>query len=563
MSTTTKTENLYNFSLLGKVFSLLHTWEKIITLALIIVIAGSVYWNWNIFYSRHSVLVPAYGGMLIEGMIGQPNTINPILATSQTDLTLVRAIFSGLYTYNREGNLVPDLAESMPKISEDGKSYTISLKQDATWQDNVSVTTDDVLFTISAIQNEKLQSPLRNLWLSTSVTKLDSHTIVFTTKEVSGPFMHNLTQPLLPEHVWAQVSEENFMESNYNIRPIGNGPFAIHQIDKEEDGSIARISLSSFQGHAYRPKLDGITLVFYKTEGELMQAYASSAITSFGILSTDTLAEPQKQAQTLKLPLPQYQAIFLNLNSPSLAELPVRQALRTSLDSTVLSSAAWGNKVRPMDALPLGLVKNTPTPREGDQGKAKLLLDQAGWKLGKDGVRIKNKLPLHITLATSNANGFTLASQQIATTWESLGIKVTVIILPANELIAKHVRPRNYDALLFSENLVADPDAFVFWHSSQVKDPGLNVSGLTVANIDKLIIDARTTTEPEKRALLYEQLENLLEKQVPAIYVNQSLFTYVLDDKIKGTSTITSLIDPSWRLAEAVNFYVNTNRVWQ
>ncbi len=563
MNTTThKTENFFNFSLVGKVFSLLRTVEKTIVGVLILLVALAVYWNWHIYYVNHSSTIPARGGLLIEGLVGRPEVINPILATTPTDLTLVHAIFSGLYTYDEGSNLTPDLATALPEISSDGKSYTVHIRDNAVWHDNTAVTADDVLFTINSIQNEQIGSPLRNLWLATSVTKQDDHTVVFTTKDVSGPFLQNLTQPLLPEHVWRNIAPENFKLSKYNTRPLGCGPFAIHQIEQDSDKTINRISLSSFANYSHPAKLDGITLVFYENGEDLISGYKSSEITSFGLSATDTVEEPQNSTQKLRIPLPQYQAVFLNVDRANLKDVTVRSALRTSLDSSLLSSAAWGNRVKPLDIVPLGLVKNAPETKAANTVEASKLLDKAGWKLNSTGKRIKNGSPLHITLATSNSTGFTLASQQIALVWESLGVEVKVEVLPASDLITNYVRPRNYDALLFSERLGADPDTFAFWHGSQVKDPGLNVSNFSSPSVDKLITDARTSTSSAERTSLYEKLASALSKQVPAIYLNQSLFTYVLDPGLKGAN-ITSLVDPTWRLAQAINFYTNTSRVWR
>ncbi len=546
---------------MGKVFSLLRTWEKVIASLLILLIATAMYLNWRVYYIQHSSIVPTRGGMLVEGIIGWPELINPILATSPTDLTLAHAIFSGLYTYNTNSNLIPDLATALPEISEDGKNYTVRIKDNVLWHDNTPVTADDVLFTISSIQNEQVGSPLRNLWLATSVTKQDSHTVIFTTKDVSGPFLQNLTQPLIPVHIWKNIAPENFKISKYNTRPLGCGPFAIHQIEQNSDKKIHRISLSSFANYLRPSKLDGITLVFYDNEETLMKGYKSSEITSFGALTSDPGKEVTN-AQILKLPLPQYQAIFLNTQSNHLQDITLRTALRTSLDSTQISNETWGNIVKPLDMVPFGLVTNSSTIQVANIVEAGKLLDKAGWKLNPQGKRIKNNSSLNIKLATSNSTGFTVASHKIAQIWTDLGIEVELVSLPANELITENVRPRNYDALLFTARLGIDPDPFAFWHSSQVKDPGLNVSNLSVPEIDMLITSARTSTNNIERASLYEKLNSTLNKQVPAIYLNQSLFTYVLDPALKGIN-LTSLVDPTWRLAHAVNYYTNTTRVWK
>jgi peptide/nickel transport system substrate-binding protein len=124
------------------------------------------------------------------------------------------------------------------------------------------------------------------------------------------------------------------------------------------------------------------------------------------------------------------------------------------------------------------------------------------------------------------------------------------------------VRPRNFDALLFSEKSNADPDPFAFWHSSQAKDPGLNVSGLAVPQIDKLITDARTNTDQTTRRALYEQLSTLLKAQHVVMYVNQSLYTYLSNPGLQGIQ-VTRIPDPSWMLALSTSWYTKQTRTWK
>ena len=92
--------------------------------------------------------------------------LKSLLAHDEPDLTLTNLIYSGLYKYDSNGQLVPDLADGMPKISEDQKQYTINLKQNVKWHNGKSLTADDVVFTIQTLQDPSYKSPLRVLWSS-------------------------------------------------------------------------------------------------------------------------------------------------------------------------------------------------------------------------------------------------------------------------------------------------------------------------------------------------------------------------------------------------------------
>src|SRR5581483_6894215 len=182
-----------SLSRLRKVFSLLGRNEKIALLVLLVVACASFGVSIRNFYLSHTKAAPASGGAYTEGLLGQPTYINPLLARNEPDISLTELVFSSLYKYDNNGRLVADLADGMPQISPDQKQYTINLKRDAKWHNGQPVTADDIVFTVSLLKDPAYKSPLRALWQSTTVAKLSDYSVKFTTKDVSGPFLDNLT----------------------------------------------------------------------------------------------------------------------------------------------------------------------------------------------------------------------------------------------------------------------------------------------------------------------------------------------------------------------------------
>lgn len=539
-------------------------WEKWFTISLLVIIVASLSWSGTIFYKNHTRPVPAHGGILSQGVVGQPKTINPVLATSPADLLLTRAVFSGLYMYDNQGQLTPDLATGFPTISNDGKTYTVSLKPNLTWHDGQPVTSNDVVFTITKIQDPAINSPLRGLWLSTTVQAINDHTIIFTTKEESGPFLHNLTVGILPEHIWHAVAAENFATSGLNLKPLGNGPYAVKQIENTPSKKIGKLLLDSFANFHQPPLLDGVTITFYETQDEASKAFSNQEINALGVGLTDSLPDtPNNLQYNTRMSVPQYQAVFLNTKKSALTSPQVREALLLSLSSADITQAAWPDRANAIGGIPLGENEFTnAAPTAPDLARADELLTAAGWKKSVSGIRLKGRTELTLHLVTPNTPAFTTAANLIRTAWTNLGAKVTVTQAETGQLISDYVRPRNFDALLFSEKSNADADPFAFWHSSQVKDPGLNVSGLTVPQVDKLITDARTSTDETTREALYEQLTELLNTQHAALYLNQSFYTYVTDPRLQGIE-ITRIPDPSWVLALSTGWYTKQTRTWK
>lgn len=539
-------------------------WEKRLAITLLVVIVASLSWTSRLFYIDHTRQVPGHGGILKQGVIGQPKTINPVLATTYPDLLLTRTVFSGLYTYDEQGEITPDLAAGFPTISNDGKTYTIVLKPNLTWHDGKTVTAQDIAFTIGKIQDQTINSPLRGLWLSTTTKVINDQTISFTTKEESGPFIHNLTVGLLPEHIWHGVAPENFATSGLNMTPLGNGPYAIRQVENTPAKKVSKITLDSFANYPRPPFLDGITITFYENQDEANRAFSGQEINAVGVPLTETFPDTPSNLQTkVRIQVPQYQALFLNTNKGALTDPKVREALLSALNPTDITHAAWSDRVLVVGGIPLGENDLTTTPPQSvDIAKADTLLTAAGWKKTISGIRTKGRTELTVVLVAPNTPPFTTASTLVQTAWAQLGVKVIVTTTDTTQLINDYVRPRKFDALLFSEKTNADPDPFAFWHSSQIKNPGLNVSGLAVPQIDKLITDARTTTDTSTRDVLYEQLAQLIATQHAALYLNQSLYSYITDPGLKGVQ-VTRTPDPSWLLSLSPSWYTKTTRVWK
>ncbi len=562
----------FRFSIFGKVFSLMSKREKIWFLALLVLMGTSFLLVANFFYLSHTTSVTASGGQYREGLIGQPRLINPILATSGPDQALVQLVFSGLYKYDGSGNLVPDLADALPEVSPGQKHYTVKLKKNVVWHNDKTFTADDVVFTIQTLQNPDFHSPKRNDWINTKVEKIDDYTILFTNKDISGPFVQNLTQPILSKSLWQNVPAENFALSQDNLEAIGTGPYLIKEIKKMSSGKIRSISLESFS-HYYqnKPNLDTVLLVFYDTYEDLINALHSKSISGFGFIPFDRnlyLDKNNKNLRILELPLPQYQAVFFNLGNKVLADRNVRKALNSATNKTDILNQVYNGSGRTIDGplLPeqIGFKETTQSPdAQNSLAVAEAALDTAGWKLNSQtGLRTKNNLPLELTLSTNDFNLNVKAAEMLRDQWQKLHIKINLNILPTKELTDKVIRPRQFDMLLFGQKLGADPDPFAFWHSSQIKNPGLNLSGFANTAADKLITEARATTNLAVRQTKYGQFQDIIRAEVPAIFLNQSVYVYVIESSLKNV-TLKNLADPKYRFSDIPNWYIDEKRVWK
>ncbi len=555
-------------SALRRVFSLMGQREKLIFFGLLIIALGSFLYDGARLVQKYTKVVPSEGGIYREGIIGQPRFINPLYATTNTDRALVNLIYSGLYKFDGNGNVVPDLASGFPEVSEDGKTYTVKLNAGLQWHNALPITSSDVLFTIKTLQNADYNSPRRNDWLSTTVETPDDHTVVFKLKNASGPFLNNLTLPIISEVVWSKVAPNDFVNSLGNIEAIGSGPYRVKEVKKTSQGSIQTLTLESSAD--FKPRSSYITSLrinFYESSEDLLKAMLGNQIDGFGFSQFDQRVSIKQSASNLtihQIPLPQYQAVFLNTSNKILGSGTVRKALNMATDkSQILNDVFEGQGLLIESPILTQHVSNLPNINsQTNIEEAKNLLEQAGWKLENNSqIRKRGSSELKFTLATNDSPTNVHTAELLIKQWEKLGVGVSLNTLPTKDLNESVIKPRNYDMLLFAQKLGADPDPFVFWHSSQTKAPGLNLSNYSNTNIDSLISQARASTDKTERDALYLQIHDIIRQDLPAIFLVQSVYTYAITDQIRGFG-INSLPDETTRFYDLRNWYLSTKRVF-
>lgn len=557
-----------NLSTLRKVFSLMGTKEKIVLGVLFLVALSTAWISGASFYEDNTVPAPGYGGTYREAMVGQPRLINPILSTTSTDISLSRLVYSGLYTYDEQGKLVPDLADGDPTVSEDQKEYTIKIKKDAVWHNDRPVTADDVIYTVQTIQNPNFKSPLRNDWANTTVEKVSDNEVRFKNRSVSAPFQNTLTLPILPQILWNRIDVDNFQLSELNLKAIGTGPYQVREITKLPTGDIQKITLESF--HKYtggRPFIDRLIISFYSTLDESARAYSSGEVSGFGYIPYTQNADTQEvvdASDTMKIPLPQYQALFFNVNNAILSDKNVRKALRMAVPKQQIIDEVFAGNAEMLSTpiLPEQLGFKELPEAEFNLEAAANALNQLGWVPNEQNIRAKKNQKLELIIVTNDSQLNARTAEVVAREWRKLNITVNVQTLPTKELTDKNIRPRNFDVLLFGQKLNADPDPFAFWHSSQVKDPGLNVSGLNNAEIDSILTEARSTVVKDIRQDRYGRFLEIMNEEAPATFLNQGVFIYAVRPEVRRPA-IQGIFDSSLRFVNISKWYIKEKRVWQ
>lgn len=547
--------------------------EKIIVIGLLLAIATSgLIWIFSNYF-KSTVAGPGYGGEYSEAMLGEPQYINPILAqTNDVDRDLSVLLFSGLMKYNSSGEIIPDLAERY-EISEDGKTYTFYLRENLKWHDGVEIKADDIVFTITVIQGAEYHSPIRVNWQGVKVEQVDDYTVKFILNNVYAPFLENTTVGIIPRHIWQDISFQNFPLAEFNLKPIGSGPYKFKKLQKDKLGKIISVELSSFEDYYFgEPYISRLKFVFYNAPEMMIQAYNNNLAQGLNFLSSRDRARIKNNANIYSLKLPRYFAVFFNQNqSEPLSDKTVRLALNYAADKKKIIDEILGGDAEVVDSpiLP-GLLGYDSGVKIYDFSPeyAANILEEAGWKdIDGDGFREKESkksgvdpVALEVTLATTNWPELLDVAESLQKDWEQIGVKINIDARNIGEIQYDYIKPRKYQSLLFGQVLSYLPDPFSFWHSSQKKDPGLNLALYDNRKVDQLLEEARQTLKEEERVEKYREFQKILIEDVPALFLYSPYYLYVVSEKVKGID-VENVVVPSQRFSEVYKWYVKTNRV--
>ncbi len=519
-----------------------------------------------VFIDKNSIIIPAKGGEITEGIIGTPRFINPLIANSEADRDLTELIFSGLMRSTATGELVPDLAESY-EISEDKLQYTFHLK-DAYFHDETKVTADDIIYTIEKTQDADIKSPKLSNWEGIEVAKTDDKTVVFTLPQPYAPFLQNTTLGILPKHIWGKIENSEFGLNVFNVEPIGSGPFMISKITKNNLGIAEIYSLKSFDKFAINePYLNKINFVFVKNQEELFSKFENDEIDSIQGISPEKAKELLDNGVSIQnYTLPRIYGIFLNQTKATVFTDPaVRKALNILIPRDEITQEVFKGFAVPINS-PIPNKEYAKSEKSQDElvAEAKSILEKAGWKLNADGKYVlekgSDKKMLAFTLTTSNVPELVQTAEKTVEVWKKLGADVTLQVYQPGDFNQNIIRSRNYDAVLFGMVIGKDLDLYAFWHSSQRNDPGLNIAGYANIDTDKLLTQIRETDDLEIKNQKLDLFEKEIIKDIPAFFIYSPKFIYVLPDKIMGIE-IGNLTRSDERFLNVHEWYVNTDKV--
>lgn len=480
-----------------------------------------------------------------SGFGGDPPTLDPANTSDVESATYIVEIFSGLVTFNQELKIVPDIAERW-ETSNDGKTYTFFLRQDAKFHDGRPVTAQDVKYTLERAADPRTRSTVAPLYLGdivgftekytgqakeiTGVTVVDNYTIQIDIKRPITYFLASLAHPT--SYIVDKFNVESG-EQPWYLKPNGTGPFKLTQWDQ---GQLIVLEKNDEYYGDIKPSVDRVEMIL--GGGSAMTRYENGDLDAVrvSIADIERVSDTSNPLNKELVVEPQLSTGFLvfNTRKPPFDDPKVRMAFAMSIDTAKIAQVVYKDMVQPAtgilpQAFP-GFNPNLQGIKYDPEGAKKLLAESTyanglpdivwntvggGGAAGSDTQAIaemlKENLGANISIeqtdwATylSQINGTNIDFQMFDIGWS-----------------ADYVDPHNFLGILFASKIDGQPNP-------------QNWSGYTNPEVDALLDKAGTTQNLEERIQYYQQAEEMILKDAPVLPLTYGRDYWLTKPYLKG-----------------------------
>lgn len=461
---------------------------------------------------------------IVEAGFEEPRTLNPLFVADPLSDALSRLVFDGLVSLDpTSGEPVPALATSWD-VSDDGTTYTFHLRENVRWHDGQPFTASDVAFTYTRLLDPDVRSPRYSRLAERvkSVDIIDSQTVRITLIRPDASFLSTLaTIGIVPEHVLGTVLPQQLVTDPFGLSSaVGTGPFILTQW-------LRGVSLSFRANPDYyrgAPTIPQYTYRVVSILDELRRGLQDGTIDWATLDAAQVSQLPALDGVTVER-YPGYELVLVALQldpakSKLFTDLRVRKALLLGIDRAAIIEKVWGEWARVAETLqpPASWAAGEPPVRYPyDPAEAQRLLEEAGWVLGDDGVRVRQGQRLHFHLVATGVDPSRRAvAELLQQQWRAIGVDVRLDLASWGEVRRRATQERDFDALLIGVLWDVDPDQSSVWSSDSFFD-GLNFGHYLSPDVDRLLVEAVGTTDRARRIELYRAIEQQVLSDLPVL----------------------------------------------
>ncbi|MBI2414649.1 ABC transporter substrate-binding protein [candidate division WWE3 bacterium] len=428
------------------------------------------------------------GVRFTEGVVGQPDSFFPSQAQNRTDKTISSLIFRGLFKYDIYGTLIPDLADSWI-VSEDGIVYTITIKSDQKWSDGSTINADDLIYT--AFKTPTLAG--------IATDKVDDRTVRYTLPNKFSPFLSIMT---------IGVMKSNSEENQNKLNPVTSADFRV--ISVKRGGPVIKEVTLYNQNKA--TQINKLVFRYYANDDELELAAKLGEIDGFVSASHFEFENYTNK----KFPIQSvYYSLMFNLRTDTFKDVEFRRKLRASL---------------PIDELiqPYGI------PVEGAISKSIFTKESVDTN-HFDKALASEVIQKKITITVPNLSDHKDVAKKIKNIWENkFGLDVQIREVDPSKIMEEVLQNRDFEILLYGQEVGRDPDRYVNWHSTQKEFPNLNLTGFEQVKADRALEEGRNAVDYAARLIHYNVFQDVMESEVPAIFLYHPYVNYYISKYIDG-----------------------------
>ncbi len=482
-------------------------------------------------------LSPAYGDMMIRGSIGDASVLLPVLASDSASSEINSLIYNGLVKYDKDLNLVGELAERW-EMSEDNLKIRFYLRKDVKWQDGTPFTSKDVEYTYKVYVDPKTPTAYATDFLRVKEFRvIDDHTVEVIYDKLYAPALASWGQSILPSHL---LEGKEITESPLKRYPVGTGPYKFKEW-KTGEKTLLESYHHYFEG---RPYIDQVLTRVIPDLATMFLELKAGRLDQMGL--TPLQYERQTDNEWFKKNFNKfkylafgYSYLGYNLKDWKFQDKRVRQALTMAI-----------NRESIVEGVLLGLGDVTYTPYKPDTfwynphvkkfsydpEKAAKLLEEAGWRdTNGDGIIDKDGKPFEFTIITNHGNDMRKnAATIIQKDLKKVGIDVKIRVIEWAAFIKNFINKRNFEACLLGWGIGIDPNQIDIWNSAKTGESELNFISYNNPEVDRLLELGVSTYDKEERKKYYDKFQEIIAEDQPYTFLFVQYSLPIISSRFHG-----------------------------
>lgn len=520
---------------------------------------------------------PKRGGTVSFASWSAPEEkFNPWISDSIYDGYVYVPIFDSLFYLDDQGfNSRPGLAEWW-ETSADGKTYTFHLRRGVRWHDGEPFTAEDVWYTFHIAPHPEYQAQ-GNIGFDSlvgyedyhagrakgisGIKIIDPYTISFTLAQTYAPFWYSLSTGIMPKHLYCPendmiacsvpVKDLGTAKDPFRLNPVGTGPF---KWSSYLSGQF--YLLEANEDHYFgKPYIDRFLVKVLDQSTSTAQLETGAA--DLGVLQQRDIPSVQKMPNLSIIEYPDLgaQTLGMRVTMEPFTDKRVRQAVNYAIDKQALVNDLLGGHaslmyapIHPMMwAYTEDLEKYQFNPE-----KAKQILDEAGWKLGPDGVRYKDGKPLQVEMLYPSGNPVRMASAPVIQNWlKAVGFDLQLSKVDFPTLLDKVIDSRTAAMWLIGWGWSnPEPDPSSQYAKQYIGPSNGNYWEWWTPRSEELLEAGLRTADIEKRTQIYHEWSRHYMEELPTLMLYSQNVIYGVNKRVHNYRPIPLAMGEVWNIWE-------------